>query len=164
MKYFALIVCLILDANFSILYAVTSEYSPSEISSTTMKETPAYRSPPQRTLVDGQISEVVLSGEDSDPAFSGIITLENVAASSTAKTSFLVHKYTLILICDKYGKARVGKIIHLKKGWKCSIAYDLPQEDSDNSDFLESSIPMPTASFKAKADLKIADNILAYAQ
>ncbi|MDN5280649.1 MAG: hypothetical protein PWR01_4614 [Clostridiales bacterium] len=68
--------------------------------------------------------------------------------------SFLVSKYTLILVIDLNGHARVAQLHQLKPDWKCSLAFDVP-DDYENSDFTLTD---------EETGLKYADNMMVYYQ
>lgn len=97
-----------------------------------------------RTILDGEIKEIKLAEADSDRQ--GVITVGN----ETVEKSFKVSRHTLILIIDLQGYARVTELKYLKKGWKCSLAYDVPADD-ENPDFAEDS---------GEGEIKFADNMI----
>ncbi|MFZ5950698.1 MAG: hypothetical protein ACOYXC_08330 [Candidatus Rifleibacteriota bacterium] len=95
-----------------------------------------------RTLVEGQISEILLSGPEADPEIKGMLT---ITGSDGENHSFIVQTWTLILIRHQ-GKLWAGRLDQLRTGWQCSLAYDLPADEDDNCDFA--------------TDIHIADNMI----
>jgi len=108
-------------------------------------------SKPARTLFDGAIKAVELM-ETNPKKLQGKITIANEKSEQT----FLVSRYTLILI-EVDGYLRVTELKHLKPGWKCSLAYDVPEDDPyDNMDF--------TDRLEDENGMKYADNMIVHYQ
>ncbi|PKL46141.1 MAG: hypothetical protein CVV42_17435 [Candidatus Riflebacteria bacterium HGW-Riflebacteria-2] len=103
--------------------------------------------PATRDISNGHIHEIILAGEDADPDIQGMMTVRH---NDGSLRSFIVHKYTLILVKSLSGGLYAGRLHQLKAGWKCSVAYDVPDDD-DNYDF---------AGKDANHLPKIADNMI----
>ncbi len=104
-----------------------------------------------RTLFDGSIKSIELM-EANPKKLQGKITIANEKGEQV----FLVHKYTLILI-EIDGKLRVTELKYLKPGWKCSLAYDVPDDDPyDNMDL--------TNRLEDENGVKYADNMIVHYQ
>lgn len=102
-----------------------------------------------RTLIRGHISDIELFEANSDN-LQGKITI----SGDSIKQTFLVSKYTLILI-EINGKLRATELRHLKHGWQCELAYDVPDDDSyDNMDL--------TARLEDENGMKYADNMIVH--
>ncbi|MEW6713351.1 MAG: hypothetical protein AB1403_26255, partial [Candidatus Riflebacteria bacterium] len=95
-----------------------------------------------RTIFEGQISEILHSGPEADPDIKGMLTITGADGETS---SFIVQTWTLILIRHQ-GKLWAGRLDQLKTGWQCSLAYDLPADEDDNCDFA--------------TDIHIADNMI----
>ncbi len=101
------------------------------------------------TSFNGKITAVEPAA-DSNNELQGKITLTGESAEQT----FLVSKHTLILI-EIDGRVRVTALRHLKPGWKCELAYDVPEDDSyDDMDL--------TARFEDENGMKYADNMIVH--
>lgn len=98
-----------------------------------------------RTIIEGTIRSIEL--DQQTPDLQGKITI----SGQNEEKTFLVSKYTLILIIIN-DKARVTELRHLKPGWKCSLAYDLAEED-EISDLTENC---------GSEVIKFADNMMVY--
>lgn len=100
-----------------------------------------------RNILNGSISAIELyAGENNH--LQGKIT---ISCGSTEQT-FLVSRFTLILIKID-DKLRVSELRYLKPGWKCELAYDVPEDDSsDNMDL--------TAKLNGENGMKYADNMI----
>lgn len=104
-----------------------------------------------RTILNGKISAIELSAGDNG-RLQGKIT---IAGDSTEQT-FLVSKHTLILI-ETDDKLKVTTLKNLKPGWKCELAYDVPEDDScDNMDY--------AAGLEDENGMKYADNMVVHYQ
>lgn len=68
-----------------------------------------------------------------------------------APLRFLLLDSTLLLIRDRDGNVRVGKPAHLKPGWRCEVAWDLPPSDEDGAD----------KGVRAAGEALVADHLIA---
>lgn len=102
-----------------------------------------------RSLYKGRIKEIKLAGEEDPKDLQGTIT---ILREDGSERSFLVSKYTLILISVN-GYMYVTELKHLKPGWRCEVGYDIPPDDDWNMDKVEDG---------AEAPLKYAENMSVY--
>ncbi|NLI76545.1 MAG: hypothetical protein GX442_08895 [Candidatus Riflebacteria bacterium] len=86
---------------------------------------------PERSLVAGTISEVLLSGPEAEPDVVGVIGITTTDGESF---SFQVHPYTLILVRTPESLIYVARLDQLKPGWPCQVAWDLPPDDDPPPD------------------------------
>ena len=103
-----------------------------------------------KTLFNGRIKKIALSDETAPENLQGIITIEKEDGSVR---SFLVSRYTFIMVVDLNGNGYAGKLRQLKPGWKCEAAYDIPDDDYWKTDSI---------SPKSEPVLKYADNLIVY--
>lgn len=82
-----------------------------------------------RTIFRGMIHSIHPATENDPPSLQGIITV----TTEEVQRSFLVSKYTLILVEDG-GYAYAAELRQLKPGWKCDVAYDIHDSDRWNTD------------------------------
>ncbi|HNV70095.1 MAG TPA: hypothetical protein PKO06_10375, partial [Candidatus Ozemobacteraceae bacterium] len=87
---------------------------------------------PSRQIIPGKVSSVefVMSTEDPD-----VVGVLQVTRNDGEIFRFRVFTYTLILIRDAHGKLWAGRLKHLRPGWACEVAFDLPPDEDDNIDF-----------------------------
>jgi len=103
--------------------------------------------PATRDISEGHIDEIILAGEGADPDIQGMMT---VLQNDGSRRQFIVHKYTLILVKSLSDHLYAGRLEQLRTGWKCSVGFDIP-EDDDNYDFARND---------AEHQPKIADNMI----
>lgn len=103
--------------------------------------------PGVRTICDGRIAEILLASEGADPDVRGLMTVQS---ENGLRRSFLVHRYTLILVRSLSGGLYAGTLPQLRVGWKCSVAFDVP-DDHDEYD---------VAANDQEHDPKVADNMI----
>ncbi len=102
-----------------------------------------------RSIYEGRIGKIELALPYGSGDLQGIVTVEGIAGTSR---SFLVGKYTLILLVSPNGGAYAAALRQLEPGWKCSVGYDVPDQDWDNDQ----------DKVTAAAPLKYADNMVVY--
>jgi hypothetical protein len=78
----------------------------------------------ERTIFNGSISKIEFAGPDAEPQIIGAI---EILTGNKETRTFLVHKYTLILV-NQQGKIYVADLKQLKPGWQCSVAFDLEND------------------------------------
>ncbi|MGM0600698.1 MAG: hypothetical protein ACQETH_12885 [Candidatus Rifleibacteriota bacterium] len=98
----------------------------------------------ERTLLKGRISSIVFEDESLGKNDQGLITISD---KNQTDFTFKVSKYTLILVSDK-GSMYAGELKQLKPGWRCELAYDIPDDDYYSTSNSE--------------ELKYADNMIVY--
>ncbi|KAF1079315.1 MAG: hypothetical protein GQF41_4424 [Candidatus Rifleibacterium amylolyticum] len=103
--------------------------------------------PATRDISEGHIHEIILAGEGAEPDVQGMMT---VLQNDGSRRQFIVHKYTLILVKSLSDHLYAGRLDQLRTGWKCSVGFDIPDDD-DNYDF---------AGRDAEHLPKIADNMI----
>ncbi|EKD84185.1 MAG: hypothetical protein ACD_39C00194G0001 [uncultured bacterium] len=103
--------------------------------------------PATRDISEGHIHEIIFAGEGADPEIQGMMT---VLQKDGSLRPFIVHKYTLILVKSLSDNLYAGRLDQLRTGWKCSIGFDIPDDD-DNYDFTGKSV---------ENQPKIADNMI----
>lgn len=111
---------------------------------------PADRPALKRAVFNGRIKKIVLAGETAPEDLRGIITIEKEDGSVR---SFLVSRYTFIMVVGLNGNGYAGELRQLKPGWDCRVAYDIPADDDWNTDLI---------SQESEPVLKYADNMIVY--
>ena len=87
-----------------------------------------------RTVVEGVVAQVQLRGGPSRSATVGFL---RVVTDDGDEVTFRVLDRTLVLIQDTQGYLWVGRLEHLRVGWRCSVAHGVEEEslrdlDADN--------------------------------
>lgn len=81
-----------------------------------------------RNVFDGTITEVTLARPRSGRALQGIVRVE---AAGGAQKLFRVQTFTLVLVRDRDGRLWAGRLTDLRRGWACSVAFDLHDGPDD---------------------------------
>ncbi len=106
---------------------------------------------PTRQIIPGKVKAVELTSSSETPDVVGVL---QVTRNDGESFRFRVYTCTLILIRDAHGRLWAGRLEHLKPGWVCEVAFDLPPDEDDNSDFRSDDVPLIDA-----ANI-IADSVL----
>ena len=78
-----------------------------------------------RKVFEGIIKSITMAGENDPADIVGAIT---ILSQENTEMSFQVHEYSLILVKDD-GYIYAGELHQIRPGWKCSVGYDIPEDD-----------------------------------
>lgn len=91
----------------------------------------------ERVIVRGAISAVGPAGGEMAGTGSARAPIGRlwVVADDGQRYVFGIDTCTLILIQDRDGRLWIGRLEQLRPGWRCTVAYGIPDEDDENPDF-----------------------------